>query len=87
MFMRQLAAVTAGRRAAVRWVQDGVRADPSTMATTAIAVPETTTVSHTALVCPCCRNFLITKAKRLIVRCPVSILVTSCAGLETARKL
>lgn len=39
MCVRQLAGVTKGLQAAVRWVQDGVCANPSTAETTAIAVP------------------------------------------------
>lgn len=50
MCLRQLAGVTTGLRAAVRWVPDGVYANLSTMESTAIAAPEATMITHNALV-------------------------------------
>lgn len=47
---RQLAGVTAGLQAAVKWVQDGVCANLSTVETTVIAVRQATTDTHNALV-------------------------------------
>lgn len=51
--MRQLAGVTAGLQMAVKWVQDGVGANPNTAGNTATAAPEATTDTHNALVRLC----------------------------------